>query len=139
MFNEPTQCDVYLEALDLPTPEQIISALLGHAVFNFNMSGAGVLTDISQIPEFLNDCDQHQVVHLNKFSDCLTVISVLVEVPTQVLRDKFLELREELDGEFVASQIGSINFEEMFFSGENSKEGGEEGSGPKDFFNQEEN
>lgn len=120
-YDDP--CAVYLDALNLPCPGSIIDALLGHAIFNFNMSGAGVLTDVSQIPEFLNDCDQHQVIHLTQFSDCLTVVSMLVKQPTQAVRARFLELREELDAMFVQSQISDVSFEELFFNGQEATGG----------------
>ncbi len=116
------QCQEYFDSLDLPTPKEIMYALLGHAAFHYNMSGAGVLESMDAVPTFLNSCDQHQVEHLTKFSECLTVVTLLSDSPTQVIREKFHEVREAMDSEFVASQVKDVSFEEVFFGG-SSEEG----------------
>jgi hypothetical protein len=122
-MKEESDCTTYLRSLELPTPAEILDGLLGHAIFNFNMSGAGVLTDLSEIPQFLNDCDQHQVVHLTQFSDCLAAVAMVVDQPTHVVQAKFHKMRDRLDDKFVASQVGDKSFEEVFFGAqEGSKE-----------------
>lgn len=128
-----SDCTTYLRSLDLPTPAEILDGLMGHAIFNFNMSGAGVLTDLSEIPEFLNDCDQHQVSHLTQFSYCLAAIAMVVDQPTEVVQQKFHEMRDKLDDKFVASQVGDKSFEEVFFGAQesNKEDGSQEGSAPE--------
>jgi hypothetical protein len=116
---ESKDCEDYLKVLEIPTPQQILHALLSHAVFNFNMSGAGVLTDVEQIQDFLTNCDDHQITHLRQFASCLNVVGVLLDSgDSELIREGFNQVREELDQEYIEAVTRDVSLEEVFFGGE---------------------